>query len=84
MNRKPMNITNTPQTKAAKTEDGISTGLLITQHESVALDINGAEKVIPAGSLITRALSGGFDGRINSMADRRKLGTSGEDVTFRA
>lgn len=81
---KNMNITKTPKTKAAKTQDGISTGMLITLEEGVAIDSNGQEKVVPAGSLISRALSGGFDGRINGMSDCRKLGTGGDEVVFRA
>ncbi len=77
-----MNITTVPATTNAKTSDGVSTGMLVTKNEAIALDMHGKEKVIPAGSLITKPLSGGFDGRLNSMVSRHKMGA--EDITFRA
>lgn len=79
-----MNITKTPKTEAAKTEAGISTGMLITKHDAVAMDSRGKEKIVKAGSLISRAISSGFDGRLDSMSATYKLGTDGEEITFRA
>lgn len=73
-------ITKTPKTRPAKTEDGIATGMLVTLHESVAIDMRGNEKVLPPGSLISRPLSGGFDGRVNSNVSRHKLGD--EEISF--
>ncbi len=76
------NVSKVPAAKAAQTSDGVFTGMLVTKAESVALDMHGKEKVIPAGSLITKPLSGGFDGRLNSMVSRHKMGD--EDITFLA
>ena len=67
-------VTRKPKTKPAKTEDGVATGMLITLAESVALA--GAEPVrVPAGTLITHAICGGYSGRLRCNYSGHSMGS---------
>lgn len=75
-------VTKTPSTKPALTEDGVATGMYITLASSVAMK-NGAPAVIPPGTLISGPLSRGFDGTLNCNVERRKIGTDGDEIVYR-
>jgi hypothetical protein len=53
-----MKISKMPKTKPARTDDGVSTGMLVTLQDSVAL-CAGKELHVPSGTLITSPISTG-------------------------
>lgn len=75
-------VTKAPKLRPAKTEDGVHTGMWVTLHASVALSDHGPIAV-PTGTLITSPISGGIDGRLSSMCERRKIGTNGATIVYR-
>jgi hypothetical protein len=76
-------VTKRPATKPAMTEDGVGTGMEVTLVESVALANNGDVIRVPAGTLISQPLCGGFDGKLNANYSGCKIGTDGEEIVYR-
>jgi hypothetical protein len=53
-----------PKTSYAKSVDGVRTGMRITQGDSVGMGLDGKPVNVPAGTLITSPLAGGYDARL--------------------
>ena len=82
---KPLHVTPMPPTKPAKTSDGICTGMLITLSDAVAYDDAARSAIkVPAGTIVSRSLAGGYHPGIGGNYTSRKIGTDGKEVSFRA
>lgn len=75
-------VTKCPEVKTMKTADGVSTGMVKTLADSVALDAAGNVVAVPAGTMLSESNASGFDGRLNSNYDGRKMGD--KQISYRA
>ena len=76
-------VTRRPKTRLSLTADGVATGLYVTLHDSVAMTERGDVLCVPAGSLLTAPLCGGYDGRLDADYSGCTLGTDGESIVYR-
>lgn len=82
---KTLHVTSMPPTKPAKTSDGRCTGMLITLSDAVAYDDAAKSAIkVPAGTIVSRSLAGGYHSGIGDNYTARKIGTDGKEISFRA
>ena len=75
-------VTKAPKMRPTKTEDGVHTGLWVTLSESVGL-IGRDVAVIPAGTLLSSPICGGFHNGLGAHYQQRTNVSSGLGVVYR-